>query len=61
MYTNLFTSGSISAGRAAERFFAEYFDFLLDNISRYYLVFTFFFLTLLVLHLSLIVLANGLE
>ena len=31
MYSNLFTSGSIQAWRAAERFFIEYFGFLFDN------------------------------
>ena len=28
-----------TAWRAAERFFAEFFDFIFDNTSRYYLVF----------------------
>ena len=29
----LFSSGSISTWRGGERFFAEFFDFLLDNTS----------------------------
>ena len=47
VYPNLLSSGRFTAWRAAERFYAEYFNFLFDNISAYYLVFTFFFPTLL--------------
>jgi len=39
VYFNLFTSRSILAWRATERFFAEYFGFLFNNTSWYYLVF----------------------
>ena len=41
VYSNLFSSGSITAWRVAERFFAEFFDFLFDNTSACYLVFAF--------------------
>ena len=40
VYSNLFTSGLISTWRVAESFFAKFFDFLFDNTSRCYLVFT---------------------
>ena len=33
VYSNLFTSGSISTWRAAKKFFIEFFGFLLDNMS----------------------------
>ena len=39
VYSNLFTNGSISTWRVTERFFAEHFGFLFDNMSRCYLVF----------------------
>ena len=40
-YSNLFTSGSISAWMVVdvERIFAEYFGFLFNNTSQYYFVF----------------------
>ena len=37
VYSNLFSSGSITAWRVAERFFAEFFGFLFDNTSACYL------------------------
>ena len=46
VYSNLFTSGLISAWRAAERFFAKYFNFLFDNTFRCYLVLSSLFPTL---------------
>ena len=47
LYTpTLFSSGSITAWRAAERFFAEFFSFLFNNTSRCYLVFASLFSTL---------------
>ena len=39
MYSNLFTSGSISTLRVTERFFVEFFNFLFDNMSWCYLVY----------------------
>ena len=33
VYSYLFTSGSISTWRVAERFFVEFFGFLFDNTS----------------------------
>ena len=42
----LFSSGSISTWRVAETFFAKFFGFLFDNISRCYLVFVSLFPTL---------------
>ena len=42
----LFTSGSISTWRVAERFFAEFFSFLFDNTSQCYFVFASLFPTL---------------
>ena len=47
--------------RAAERFFAEFFSFLFDNISAYYLVFASFFPTLLYSILLLCCFVYGLE
>ena len=47
--------------KAAERFFAEFFDFLFDNTSTCYLVFVFFFPTLLTFILLLIFDEYGLE
>ena len=47
MYPNLLSSESITAWKAAERFFAEFFSFLFDNTSACYLVSAFFFPTLL--------------
>ena len=47
MYPNFilfsFSSGLLTAWRAEERFFVEYFGFLFDNISLRYLVFASFF------------------
>ena len=40
VYSNLFTSGSISTWRIAERFFVEFFNFLFNNTSWCYLIFT---------------------
>ena len=37
MYPNRFSSGSFTAWRAVERFFAEFFGFLFDNTSLCYL------------------------
>ena len=42
----LFSSGSISTLRVVERFFTEFFSFLFDNMSWYYLVFASLFSTL---------------
>ena len=39
VYSNLFTSGSISTWRVAEKFFTEFFGFLFDNTFWCYLVF----------------------
>ena len=50
-----------TAWRATERFFAEFFDFLFDNASGCYLVFAFFFPTLLDFILLLIFDEYGLE
>ena len=44
-----------------KRFFAEFFGFLFDNISACYLVFAFFFSTLLAFILLLIFDEYGLE
>ena len=44
--SNLFSSGSISTWRITEIFFVEFFGFLFDNTSRYYLVFASLFPTL---------------
>ena len=49
------------AWRATEWFFAEFFGFLFDNTSRCYLVFAFFFPTLLAFILLLISDEYGLE
>ena len=38
---NLFSNGLILTWRVVERFFTEFFDFLFDNTSQCYLVFTF--------------------
>ena len=46
---------------ASKRFYAEYFGFLFDNISMCYLVFVFFFPTLLAFILLLCYIDNGLE
>ena len=57
----LFSSGLITTWRAAERFFAEFFDFLFDNTSWCYLVVASFFpyscalLLLFVLHVYALV------
>ena len=45
----------------AERFFAEFFGFLFNNTSVCYLVFAFFFPTLLAIILLLCYIDNGLE
>ena len=45
--SQLLSSRSITAWRVAERFFAVFFGFFFDNTSTCYLVFAFFFLTLL--------------
>ena len=44
--STLFSSGSISTWRIAEICFVEFFGFLFDNTSRYYLVFASLFPTL---------------
>ena len=61
VYPNWLSSGSITAWRAAERFFAEFFYFLFDNTSVCYLVFAFFFPTLLAFILLLCFNECGLE
>ena len=61
VYFNLFSSGSIAVWRAVERFYAKYFGFLFDNISACYLVFAFFFHTLLTSILLLCYNVYGLE
>ena len=61
VYPNRLSSGSIIAWRAVERFYAEYFSFLFDNTSAYYLVFAFFFPTLLPFSLLLCYIDYGLE
>ena len=50
-----------TAWRVAERFYDEYFGFLFDNIWMCYLVFAFFFLTLLAFILLLCFDEYGLE
>ena len=47
VYPNLLSNDRFTAWRVVERFFAEVFDFLFNNTSRCYLVFAFFFPTLL--------------
>ena len=61
VYPNFLSSGSITAWRAVERFYVEYFGFLFDNTSACYLVFAFFFLTLLTFILLLVYDEYGLE
>ena len=50
-----------TAWKVTKKFFAEFFDFLFDNTSACYLVFAFFFLTLLAFFLLLIFDGYGLE
>ena len=57
----LFSNGSISIWRVAERFFAEFFSFLFDNTSWCYLVFASFFPTLLAFILLLMMDEYGLR
>ena len=45
--SQLIVNGLITALRAVERFFAEFFDFLFDNTLACYLVFALFFPTIL--------------
>ena len=61
VYPNLLSSGSIYRFEATEWFYAEYFGFLFDNTSACYLVFAFFFPTLLALILLLCFVEYGLE
>ena len=61
VYLNWLSSGLITAWRAAERFYAEYFGFLFNNTLACYLVFAFFFPTLLALILLLCYIEYGLE
>ena len=56
----LFSSGSITTWREAVRFFAEFFSFLFDNMSRYYLVFASLFATFKFYFISLIMDEYGL-
>ena len=49
------------AWKAAERFYVEYFGFLFDNTSACYIVFAFFFPTLLAFILLLCCNDYGLE
>ena len=44
VYSNLFTSGSISTWRVAERFFVEFLGFFFNNTSSCYLMFASLFL-----------------
>ena len=53
--------GSIGRSQTLERFYAEYFGFLFDNTSACYLVFAFFFPTLLAFILLLCFDEYGLE
>ena len=57
----LFSSGSITAWRATERFFIEFFSFLFDNMFRCYLVFVSPFPTLKLYLISLIMDEYGLR
>ena len=61
VYSNLFTSGSISTWRVVDRFFAEFFGFLFDNMSWCYLVFSSLFPSLYDFPLLFIVVEYGLE
>ena len=61
VYPNWLSSGSITAWTAVERFYAEYFDFLFDNISTCYFVFVFFFPTFLTFIFLLCYIEYGLE
>ena len=61
VYYNLFTSGSISTWRVVERFFAEFFGFLFDNMSWCYLVFASLFLYSCALHLLFVIYVSTLE
>ena len=56
----LFSNGSISIWRVAERFFAEFFDFLFDNTFWCYLVFASLFPTLKLYFISLMMDKYGL-
>ena len=51
----------VGAWRAAERFFAEFFDFLFDNTSACYFVFASFFPTLLAFIFLLCYIIYGLK
>ena len=59
--STLFSSGSITTWRVAERFFSEFFSFLFDNTSWCYLVFVFLFPTLKLYFILLIMDEYGLE
>ena len=61
VYYNLFTSGSISTWRVVERFFAEFFGFLFDNMSWCYLVFASLFPYSCTLHLLFVIYVYALE
>ena len=61
MYHNQLSSESITAWRVAEKFFVEFFGFLFDNTSACYLVFAFFFPTILYSILLLCYFIYGLE
>ena len=61
VYYNLFTSGSISTWRVVERFFAEFFGFLFDNMSWCYLVFASLFPYSCALHLLFVIYVYALE
>ena len=61
VYPNLLSSGLIYHLEDGREVFNEFFGFLFDNISACYLVFVFFFPTLLVFILLLCFIEYGLE
>ena len=61
VYSNLFSSGLIYHLEGGREVFAKFFDFLFNNTSECYLVFAFFFPTLLTFILLLLFDEYGLE
>ena len=61
MYPTLFSSGLLTAWRAAEKFFAEYFGFLFDNTSPGYLCVCISLPLLFLLITTMVVINFGLE
>ena len=55
VYSNLFSSGLIYCLEGGGRFFVEFFGFLFDNTSSCYLLFAFFFPTLLNFHFTAVI------